>query len=54
MKARGGLERIAPLLRAPRYEVLPTPSAEQAVAEWLPRWRDPTMDCPRTSAITCG
>jgi methylenetetrahydrofolate reductase (NADPH) len=36
MKARGGLERIAPLLRAPRYEVLPTPSAEQAVAEWLP------------------
>jgi methylenetetrahydrofolate reductase (NADPH) len=37
MKARGGLERIAPLLRAPRYEVLPTPSAEQAVAQWLPR-----------------
>ena len=25
------------LLRAPRYEVLPTPSAEQAVLEWVPR-----------------
>jgi methylenetetrahydrofolate reductase (NADPH) len=34
---RGGLEGIAPLLRAPRYEVLPTPSAEQAVLEWMPR-----------------
>jgi methylenetetrahydrofolate reductase (NADPH) len=25
------------LLRAPRYEVLPTPSAEEAVLEWAPR-----------------
>jgi methylenetetrahydrofolate reductase (NADPH) len=25
------------MLRAPRYEVLPTPSAEQAVLEWVPR-----------------
>jgi methylenetetrahydrofolate reductase (NADPH) len=26
----------AAMLRAPRYEVLPTPSAEQAVLEWVP------------------
>ena len=25
------------LLRTPRYEVLPTPSTEQAVLEWVPR-----------------
>jgi methylenetetrahydrofolate reductase (NADPH) len=35
--SRDRLERVAPLLRAPRYEVLPTPSAEQSVAEWVPR-----------------
>jgi methylenetetrahydrofolate reductase (NADPH) len=33
---RGGLGRIAPLLRAPRYEVLPAPSAEDAVLRWVP------------------
>jgi methylenetetrahydrofolate reductase (NADPH) len=32
-----GLERVVPLLRAPRYEVLPTPSAEQIVLDWVPR-----------------
>lgn len=34
---RTGLARIAPLLRAPRYEILPAPSAEQSVLEWVPR-----------------
>jgi methylenetetrahydrofolate reductase (NADPH) len=33
----GGLRRVAPLLAAPRYEVLPTASTEQAVLEWVPR-----------------
>ena len=33
---RTGLVRVAGLLRAPRYEVLPSPSAEQAVLEWVP------------------
>ena len=31
------LTRIAPLLRAPRYEVLPTVAAEQDVLTWVPR-----------------
>lgn len=34
---RGGLRRAAPLLAAPRYEVLPAASVEQAVLEWVPR-----------------
>jgi methylenetetrahydrofolate reductase (NADH) len=34
---RTGLARLAPLLRAPRYEILPAPSAEQSVLEWVPR-----------------
>jgi methylenetetrahydrofolate reductase (NADPH) len=34
---RGGLATIAPLLQAPRYEVLPAPSAEDAVLTWVPR-----------------
>jgi methylenetetrahydrofolate reductase (NADPH) len=33
----GGLRRVAPLLAAPRYEVLPAASTEQAVLEWVPR-----------------
>ena len=33
----GGLRRVAPLLAAPRYEVLPTATIEQAVLEWVPR-----------------
>ena len=34
---RGGLARVAPLLRAPRYEVFPAASIEQAVLDWVPR-----------------
>ena len=34
---RGGLGRIVPLLRAPRYEVLPAPGVEDAVLAWVPR-----------------
>jgi methylenetetrahydrofolate reductase (NADPH) len=34
---RGGLRRVAPLLAAPRYEVLPASRTEQAVLEWVPR-----------------
>jgi methylenetetrahydrofolate reductase (NADPH) len=34
---RGGLRRAAPLLAAPRYEVLPAASVEQTVLEWVPR-----------------
>ena len=34
---RGGLGRVAPLLRSPRYEVFPAPSTEQAVLDWVPR-----------------
>ncbi|HEY5016670.1 MAG TPA: hypothetical protein VII59_07815, partial [Streptosporangiaceae bacterium] len=34
--SRGGLALVAPLLRTPRYEVLPTPSAEESVLEWVP------------------
>jgi methylenetetrahydrofolate reductase (NADPH) len=34
---RGGLARVAPLLRAPRYEVFPGAGTEQAVLEWVPR-----------------
>ena len=33
---RGGLHRAAPLLRHPRYEVLPAASVEDAVLEWVP------------------
>jgi methylenetetrahydrofolate reductase (NADPH) len=32
-----GLRRAAPLLAAPRYEVLPAASTEQAVLEWVPK-----------------
>jgi methylenetetrahydrofolate reductase (NADPH) len=34
---RGGLRRALPLLHAARYEVLPTPSTEDAVLAWVPR-----------------
>jgi methylenetetrahydrofolate reductase (NADPH) len=34
---RGGLARVAPLLRAPRYEVYPGADTEQAILEWVPR-----------------
>jgi methylenetetrahydrofolate reductase (NADPH) len=34
---RGGLRRALPLLRAARYEVLPTASTEEAVLQWVPR-----------------
>jgi methylenetetrahydrofolate reductase (NADPH) len=34
---RGGLASVAPLLRAPRYEVLPAPAAEESVLAWVPR-----------------
>lgn len=30
------LKRVSEMLHTPRYEVLPTPSAEQAVLEWVP------------------
>ena len=35
--SRGGLGAIAPLLQAPRYEVLPAPGTEEAVLAWVPR-----------------
>jgi methylenetetrahydrofolate reductase (NADPH) len=34
---RGGLRLALPLLGTARYEVLPTPNAEAAVLEWVPR-----------------
>src|SRR6266571_6705806 len=34
---RSGLQRAAPLLRSPRYEVFPAASVEQAVLDWVPR-----------------
>jgi methylenetetrahydrofolate reductase (NADPH) len=34
---RRGLARVAPLLRHPRYEVLPAASTEELVLEWVPR-----------------
>jgi methylenetetrahydrofolate reductase (NADPH) len=34
---RGGLARVAPLLRAPRYEIFPGRGIEEAVLEWVPR-----------------
>jgi methylenetetrahydrofolate reductase (NADPH) len=34
---RGGLRQVAPLLAAPRYEVFPAASVEQAVLDWVPR-----------------
>ena len=37
MMPRSGLARVVPLLRAPRYEVLPGAGTEQAVLEWVPR-----------------
>ncbi|MEP7025466.1 MAG: methylenetetrahydrofolate reductase [Actinomycetota bacterium] len=37
MVTRSGLSRIAPLLRAPRYEIFPAASIEQAVLSWVPR-----------------
>ena len=37
----GGLRRVVPLLRAARYEVLPTAGAEQSVLDWVPR--EPTI-----------
>jgi len=37
MMPRGGLTRVAPLLRAPRYEVFPAAGIEQAVLDWVPR-----------------
>ena len=33
---RGGLVRAAALLAQPRYEVFPSGSVEQAVADWVP------------------
>jgi len=37
MMPRSGLARVAPLLRAPRYEVFPGAGTEQAILEWVPR-----------------
>lgn len=37
MRARNGLLSAAPLLRHPRYEVFPTRTVEDMVAEWVPR-----------------
>ncbi len=34
---RAGLRQVAPLLAAPRYEVFPAASVEQAVLDWVPR-----------------
>jgi methylenetetrahydrofolate reductase (NADPH) len=34
---RGGLRQVGQLLAAPRYEVFPAASVEQAVLDWVPR-----------------
>jgi len=34
---RSGLRSAAPLLRSPRFEVIPTDSIEQTVVQWVPR-----------------
>ena len=48
---RGGLARVAPLLRAPRYEVFPGAGTEQAVLEWVPRELTVTVTASPTRGL---
>jgi methylenetetrahydrofolate reductase (NADPH) len=51
MMPRGGLARVAPLLRAPRYEVFPGAGTEQAVLEWVPRELTVTVTASPTRGL---
>jgi len=48
---RSGLARVAPLLRAPRYEVFPGAGTEQAVLEWVPRELTVTVTASPTRGL---
>jgi methylenetetrahydrofolate reductase (NADPH) len=48
---RGGLARVAPLLRAPRYEVFPGAGTEQAILEWVPRELTVTVTASPTRGL---
>jgi methylenetetrahydrofolate reductase (NADPH) len=48
---RGGLLLVAPLLAAPRYEILPTPSAEESVLQWVPRELTITVTASPTKGL---
>ena len=48
---RGGLARVAPLLRSPRYEVFPAASTEQAVLDWVPRELTVTVTASPTRGL---
>ena len=51
MMPRSGLARVAPLLRAPRYEVFPGAGTEQAVLEWVPRELTVTVTASPTRGL---
>jgi len=51
MMPRGGLARVAPLLRAPRYEVFPGAGTEQAILEWVPRELTVTVTASPTRGL---
>ena len=48
---RSGLARVAPLLRAPRYEVFPGAGTEQAILEWVPRELTVTVTASPTRGL---
>lgn len=48
---RGGLALVAPLLATPRYEILPTPSAEESVLKWVPRELTITVTASPTKGL---
>ena len=51
MMPRSGLARVAPLLRAPRYEVFPGAGTEQAILEWVPRELTVTVTASPTRGL---
>ena len=51
MMPRSGLARVAPLLRAPRYEVFPGDGTEQAILEWVPRELTVTVTASPTRGL---
>ncbi len=51
MMPRSGVARVAPLLRAPRYEVFPAAGIEQAVLDWVPRELTVTVTASPTRGL---
>ncbi len=51
MMPRSGVARVAPLLRAPRYEVFPVAGIEQAVLDWVPRELTVTVTASPTRGL---